>query len=493
MAGLMVQRTQSNFSKGFNALPAPLAMALMFVIAVSAAGQSTEQRAAVKRLTQQGAEFQFADGQAVSVSFLGSSATEQELSALSDIHSLRSVDFGQQRYTDAALEYLVPLKHLERINLSLLPVTNRGLQKLVNHAKLKSLDLTGTRVTNLLPLTRLKKLANLELNHCAIEDRQLRFLGKMESLKHLDLSSTEVTDRGVRYLSTLPNLESLALADDFITDEGGEHLLRLQNLERLQLSYTLGNSGEPQKCHLSGAMLRRLEEQFPKIDLFGVPGKTVMVEVRLPKDVFKKLTIEELSNLPDKSVVVRLDFSNQLVDDEILNVISEFPDVKSLFLRSTWVTDEACHRIGQMSKLEFLDLDNTRVTDSGLSQLASCKKLRRLSLRNTPITGIAFDDLANLTQLKSLDVSRRGERKWAGRMAIASGLNDAGLEAISKMKSLETLSLVNFHEPTDVTLDGVRKLTRLKGLKVLRIRGLPVDDEVMSELRAELTNVNFGR
>ncbi len=100
--------------------------------------------------------------------------------------------------TDACLEHIGRLTHVESLGLRDSHVTDAGLQNLRGLACLRELDLANTRVT----------------------DAGLRHLEKVPSLETLDLTGTQVTDAGLRQLARLPGLRYLDLCQTRVTSEG---------------------------------------------------------------------------------------------------------------------------------------------------------------------------------------------------------------------------------------------------------------------------------
>lgn len=103
---------------------------------------------------------------------------------------------------------ILPLSKLPALEqLDLIDTNVRDLTPLANLTRLESLDLSGTEVSDITPLTDLTGLKTLYLNYTAVSD--LSPIAKMTNLTTLRMIHTKVTDLSV--LADLPNLRILRL------------------------------------------------------------------------------------------------------------------------------------------------------------------------------------------------------------------------------------------------------------------------------------------
>jgi Leucine Rich repeats (2 copies) len=120
--------------------------------------------------------------------------------------------------------------HLDHLNLTGTQVKDLGpLTQLVN---LQSLDLRGTQIQNLSPLSQLSNLQSLDLSGTQIQD--LSPLSQLSNLQSLNLRRTQVQD--LSPLTQLTNLQELYLSGTQI--QGLSPLSQLTNLQELYLSGT---------------------------------------------------------------------------------------------------------------------------------------------------------------------------------------------------------------------------------------------------------------
>ena len=360
---------------------------------------------------------------------------------------------------------------------------------------IENLDLTGTDISQLKPLAQFTNLKKLELAHCLVTDAQLVHIERLQELVELDLGSTEVTDDGVKHLATLNTLETLCLADARITDSGAKLLAECHNLKRLQLAYSIGNGFEPRPCYASVDALNELKEKLPVLHIHGKPAERFTGMVGVVKNrrlATSQMAVSDLIGLPDKSLVQSIDLTGSIANDDLMESLEKFTNLKTLKLGRTWVTDSSLIRISNLLHLEELDLRDTRVTDVGVARLSACTNLKKLNLHNTMISGTAFRNLIALEKLVDLDVSRnRGDTKWSGRLDLSSGITDQGLAYISKLDWIERINLKCYHCKPVLTANGVRCLSNLKQLKEIGIYGLPINEEMLSNLKQILPDTKF--
>lgn len=127
------------------------------------------------------------------------------------------------------------------VNLRDKPITDDQLVELTRLPKLENLNLTNTKITGagLVHIGRLSNLQYLSLGNTQVDDDGLRHIANSERLWALILDGTNVTDEGLKHLKGLTNLEEwLGLVGTNVTDAGLVHLQRLTKLRSLNLRKT---------------------------------------------------------------------------------------------------------------------------------------------------------------------------------------------------------------------------------------------------------------
>lgn len=142
------------------------------------------------------------------------------------LRTLRRLDLsGSLVETLEAFPELLPL--LEELNLSNTLVTRDDLRgTIVSSApELKTLNLSGTRITGLGNLTMsMKNLHTLDLSKTLVVDVGLLNVARFSKLERLDLSETAITDQALDRLHALSALRWLNLEGTTVSEEGIERL-----------------------------------------------------------------------------------------------------------------------------------------------------------------------------------------------------------------------------------------------------------------------------
>lgn len=222
-------------------------------------------------------------------------------------------------------------------------------------------------------------------------------------------------------------------------------------------------------------------------------------------------------------------------DDELqdrdLAKLAAFEHLKrlSLLARSN-LSDRALLYLSGVSSLERIDLQATRITGSGIAYLKKLEQLRELNL--THCSQIEEEFLVGLIDLPNLEVlaldagsSRAMDgQSWQQSLALLAqysdsatsrdlqamrgGIGNVGLKAITKVASLQRLSLGRTKiddagakgfrnlkklqsldiSRTAITDDGLKNLTGLKDLKQLKLNFVLLTDEGCKQI-AKLTQL----
>ena len=248
--------------------------------------------------------------------------------------------------------------------------------------------------------------------------------------------------------------------------------------------------------------LRQRVKESEAIDIFrnlitreGKGGAIkVRREVRGDERLLKSLSESERDVF---NRIVSLHFEHYLIDDDgvsrlaemtsldDLSLVGNFTDkgvtflqamqsLKSLALRSGFVTDASCQTLQHLPALRELDIRYTSITGAGVSSLRKLSNLRKLTLpNNSEISDADMVQLRHLNLLTSLFVD-------------GTLLTDGGFEHLSKLKNLEWISLAG----TRITSKSLIYLESMPNLKVVNLDGIPLparDVSRLREIRPELT------
>ncbi len=150
-----------------------------------------------------------------------------EIAALSELSKLRTILFEDNEvFTGEGFQGLKGFRSLTSLNLAACPITDAGLEAIVNAApELKTLHLRrGTKsAASFTPagfsthLGQLRNLTDLVLEHGGYNDEWLPHIAQLKNLTALSLQGTAVTDGGLTHLKSLP-LGNLRLDQTGVTD-----------------------------------------------------------------------------------------------------------------------------------------------------------------------------------------------------------------------------------------------------------------------------------
>jgi len=357
---------------------------------------------------------------------------------------LRTLSLASAGITDAGLKELAPMKHLQALNLSATKITDAGMKDIAGLKQLQALNLLHTKVTD----TGLKELAGLKLKALWVPfgcqtDTGLQFYLAAVNPVSLNLNGwRNVTDAGFKEIARLTRLKALHVADTAITDAGLNACAELKDLEILDLSdTTITDAGVKVLAGLE--CLQTLSLQHTKTTDGGLKALSQLKQLR------------------------ELNLQNTNTTDAGLKELAGLPQLRSLNLRYTQVTDAGLKQLLGLKQLWELNLYGAKVSDTGLKELAGLTQLKSLNLYFTPVSDAGLKVFASMKQLQFLDLSDTkltdaGLKELAGLPELQSlslryaAITDAGLKSFAEMKQLRALDL---HQ-TKVTNAGVAQLQR---------------------------------
>jgi hypothetical protein len=161
--------------------------------------------------------------------------------------------------TDAGLDQLAGMTHLQFLWLDGIHVTDAGLAHLEELSQLQELWLDCAEVTDseLRHLACLTNLRVLKLSYGQVTDSGLARLNGLKQLEEMELDRTKITDAGLKSIGGFRHLRRLSLSDTAITDAG---LVELCGLEHLENVYVF--------CpKLTRVGVERLQRALPKCEI----------------------------------------------------------------------------------------------------------------------------------------------------------------------------------------------------------------------------------
>lgn len=375
------------------------------------------------------------------------------LKHLARLNSLKRIRVDNTHVGDNELAYLSNLPSLESLNLWLTPTTDAGMVHVGTVASLEELVLgQGISDEGLGHLKGLTSLRWLSVGNRSISDDGLAHLAGLTQMEVLYIRNTQVSDAGLVYLENMKKLKMLSLIGTRVTEKGLIHLEGLENLENLEL-------------------------------LFGVSD----------------MGLRFLSKLPSlKSIMV----DGESLSEEGLTLLSKFKSLEHVYIDDTDKMDIICGKLTKLSGLDRLTLGRG-LTDEGLMQLKHIQSLRDLDIETAKISGrgiAALSELPSLQVLKLANMKLPTEEEWKalGRLsslqrlslkAIRSEVTDAYIEHLVGLQSMRNLSIDaivikdrNAMYSLDISDEGLGYLSKLKSLERLTLHGAKITDEGLQQL-----------
>ncbi len=386
------------------------------------------------------------------------------------------------QFGDDDLLRIAGIPWLQRIVLAESRVTRRSLESLANLPKIKSLDLSGTTLTDddFLAVTKLTTLAELMLNDCPwLRDEHLSGLAEMKQLRKLEFSSPEITDKGLRVLEQLPELKTLVVGDcSDISEAVIETLKKLPQLRAITLA----------GANLSSQTVFALRSKLPD------------VEVKADYIALKDLrTLAGKGHLSDDAKSFHAAGYFREKDEPLvpgdMSVIGSIAPLDSLALKGP-ITDEMFYELKPAPNLRSLQLLDSLITDDGLEHLVHFPKLQSLSMFPTRLTGRGLVHLRHTPQLERLEIrTSLGDEvlehfaplQELNELGLGAPVTDAGLERLPVLPKLRSL----YFNDSNITGPGLVHLAKQPELVSLGLGRCPVTDIAIDAL-VKLAKLKFA-
>ena len=243
------------------------------------------------------------------------------LDRLADLPDLVSLDLANTSMSGPGLKVVGTLKNLERLNLTLTPITDPHLEHLRGLTKLRVLSLASAKCTG----------------------EGFRFLGHLQQLENANFHFTPVNDAGLAGISAVTSLERLEIVHVHFTDAGAPALAKLVHLERLQI----GSRDATGAAIAPLTALKKLRE----LDLHD--GQATAEGVR------------HASQIPSLRVL-RI---YGAIKDEGAAPIAQLKNLETVIAANTGITDSALEHFAGLANLRRLEIGGCKVTAAGVAKL----------------------------------------------------------------------------------------------------------------------------
>jgi beta-lactamase regulating signal transducer with metallopeptidase domain len=166
---------------------------------------------------------------------------DETLGYLQNSPDLAYLDVWRSAVTDEGVALLENMTSMRHLGLNQTNISDEALSHLQGMTEMEYLDLWRTNITDegVAYLSGMHQMEMLGIEDTGITDAALQYLSEMNELNELVLERNAITDAGLAYLVGLDKLQTLLLDDTFVTDAGVEYLSRLGALSHLTLPLTL--------------------------------------------------------------------------------------------------------------------------------------------------------------------------------------------------------------------------------------------------------------
>ncbi len=417
--------------------------------------------------------------------FSNESPSGAEAERLTKARGLYSLSWPNLKQADAAAEHLGQM-------------TTFGLA--LYHA-----DITGVGLARLAPLTtalgqlrcsggshlddealaqfpELPGLWLLELSDCPIIGPGLKHLERTPHLQYLYLNETKLDSVGVQHLPVLPKLCDLYLSKTSLDDAAVPHLSQFSSLRRLSLTGT----------KLTAAGIARLHAALPQCAITWDGGLVLpekpRPEVPAAKDDPQRaaalavleaggsvsgftakgdFTAAKVADLPAEPFVLSSVSLAKLPGpfNKVCERLGKLPHLNSFYAHFSPLTDADLSHLRDLD-LTHVVLTGTRVTDASAPVVGSWRRLREIDLGSSQVGEATCRALGDLPELRVLKLDE-------------TLLTDTALAELARCLRLYWLQLGGCRA---ITGEGITRVSSLPHLRLLRLSGTSVDDQIVEVL-----------
>ena len=162
--------------------------------------------------------------------------------------------------------------------------------------------------------------------------------------------------------------------------------------------------------------------------------------------------------------VIRLD--KKKLPDDFLAQISALSEIEFLGLENTIISDSDWPNISTFRKLQIIHLGHSNISDEGVEYVSQLPELDTLSMDSTK--GITDSAISSISKLPKLTNLKLGSTK----------ITDQGLRTLSPISKLQILELPN----VKVTSHGVELLKNIPSLSIVTLDWTNIDDRALDSL-----------
>ncbi len=298
--------------------------------------------------------------------------TNEDTMVLTGLQRLREFQFNKAGVTDDGLRFAATCPELKALRLHNLEVTDDVFRHFAGSKKLTEIVFNNCKAINGIGFHHIAaaELDKIEIQGSGFNDEGLPYLAGFRKLRTLNLSATRVTDDGLRTLTAAKSLVNLNLSNTDVTPAG---LLPLQGIKLTALSF-----GRTKTWDTLAPSLPALASAFPEVEETVLPrgGTYSALSIEPLVAAFPKLRILEiqeskfepgaLAAISKFTKLEQLNLRLAKVVDADLGALADLRGLQHLNLNDTGITDAALVTLAEFKALNSLMINNTGTTTAGL-------------------------------------------------------------------------------------------------------------------------------
>ncbi len=271
-------------------------------------------------------------------------------------------------------------------------LTDDLLSKLAELKSLRTLNLADTSFSDA-QIQALEKinpqLTSLDLRGCALSNKATKTIARFTALRALRFSGkngkTTIDNSGLKALAACTSMKVLALDDLWIGTQGLEALAGLAELEELYLAGTLVDDSSVTTI-AKLPKLKKLRLASTKVGdeaLSTLSARTTLEELDLSSNSL--ITNAGLVHLAKLTRLKKLNLWKTPIADEGILQFTPLKQLEWLNLDQTMLSDAGLPVLKDMTSLTFLHLGSTQITAAGAPALFHLKGLQDLKITRTAL------------------------------------------------------------------------------------------------------------
>jgi hypothetical protein len=388
-------------------------------------------------------------------------ANDQTLEILSRLNNLNDLEIPNKHYdessfTAAGLKHLQKLSGLEHLSLGWCSsATSDAIGSMEPLTKLKSFQIQADlRNDALKAIGKFSELKNLSLGYCIhISDEGITLLGDLKKLESIEIKNAgNFTNESLKTIGQLTSLKLVKLhldvAGEGVTGEAFTHLAHLAEIHTLEIG---GTFQDDDLQHLGS--LKNLHTLT--LCSYEIEGKGIK-------------HLASLTNLRHITLQGNSWQNNRYNGDTVCRELAKLKQLETVRYVNrnaphNKITDKGFEALTALQELETLEVDSSsKCTEKAFQSLAKLEKLTNLTLALSYLKEKeAEKGLLHLPKLKMLT-----------SLTFEHLIGDVLIEVISKISTLEKLSLGVDHSDSDIsalTDNGIKHIVHLSKLKELAL------------------------